>query len=113
MPAGEVQLNVVPWLVNTCPFVPTVLNPVPPLAVGRVPVTPVVKGKPVAFVNVPLEGVPNAGVVMVGDDNVAEAIDGEIKCVFCCATFVPSLHTVIVLSAGMATPVPAAVVLAF
>jgi hypothetical protein len=33
---------------------------VPPLAVGKVPVTPVVKGKPVKLVAVPLEGVPNA-----------------------------------------------------
>jgi hypothetical protein len=33
---------------------------VPPFAIGKVPVTPVVKGKPVALVNVPLDGVPNA-----------------------------------------------------
>ena len=33
---------------------------VPPLAIGKVPDTPVVKGNPVAFVRVPLEGVPNA-----------------------------------------------------
>jgi hypothetical protein len=33
---------------------------------GRLPVTPVVRGKPVAFVNVPLDGVPNAGVTNVG-----------------------------------------------
>jgi hypothetical protein len=32
---------------------------VPPLAIGSVPVTPVVKGSPVKFVAVPLEGVPN------------------------------------------------------
>jgi len=32
---------------------------VPPLAVGKVPVTPVVKGKPVKFVAVPLDGVPS------------------------------------------------------
>jgi hypothetical protein len=32
---------------------------VPPLAVGKVPVTPVVNGKPVAFVKVPLDGVPS------------------------------------------------------
>jgi hypothetical protein len=32
---------------------------VPPLAVGKVPVTPVVRGKPVKFVAVPLDGVPS------------------------------------------------------
>jgi hypothetical protein len=39
---------------------------VPPFAIGRVPVTPVVKGKPVALVSVPDEGVPRAGVTSVG-----------------------------------------------
>ena len=39
---------------------------VPPLAVGNVPVTPVVKGKPVALVNVPDVGVPRMGVTKVG-----------------------------------------------
>ena len=32
----------------------------PPLATGKVPVTPVVKGNPVALVSVPLDGVPKA-----------------------------------------------------
>jgi len=41
--------------------------PVPPLATGKVPVTPVVNGKPVALVNVPLAGVPSTGAVNVGD----------------------------------------------
>ena len=36
------------------------LVPLFKLATGRFPVTPVVKGKPVAFVSVPLDGVPNA-----------------------------------------------------
>ena len=35
------------------------VKPVPPLATGKVPVTPDVKGKPVRFVAVPLAGVPN------------------------------------------------------
>jgi hypothetical protein len=39
---------------------------VPPLAVGKVPVTPVVKGKPVQALNTPLVGVPNKGVTNVG-----------------------------------------------
>jgi hypothetical protein len=39
---------------------------VPPLAKGRTPVTPLVRGKPVAFVKTTAEGVPNAGVIRVG-----------------------------------------------
>jgi hypothetical protein len=37
------------------------------LAVGKVPVTPVVKGKPVRFVATPDVGVPNKGVTNVGE----------------------------------------------
>ena len=48
--------------------VPSDVMPVPPLATGRVPVTPVVKGRPVAFVKTAAEGVPRAGVTNVGDD---------------------------------------------
>ena len=44
-----------------------VVWPVPPLAMGSVPVTPVVKGNPVALVNVTLVGVPNIGVTNVGE----------------------------------------------
>jgi hypothetical protein len=44
-----------------------VVAPVPPLATGNVPVTPVVKGKPVAFVRVTDVGVPRTGVTNVGD----------------------------------------------
>ena len=40
---------------------------VPPLAIGRVPVTPVVKGSPVALVRVTADGVPRFGVVNTGD----------------------------------------------
>jgi hypothetical protein len=40
------------------------------LANGKIPVTPVVKGKPVAFVKVPEAGVPNTGAVKVGDVKV-------------------------------------------
>ena len=39
---------------------PKAVIPVPPLAMGNVPVTPVERGKPVAFVKVPDEGVPSA-----------------------------------------------------
>lgn len=65
------------------------------------PETPVEIGSPVQLVNVPEDGVPSAGVV-----SVALAMVGEIRWVFCWATFVPSLHTVIVLPAGIATVVP-------
>jgi hypothetical protein len=40
---------------------------VPPLATGSKPVTPVLRGNPVAFVKVPLDGVPKAGVTRVGE----------------------------------------------
>jgi len=46
------------------------VTPVPPLATGKVPVTPVVNGNPVQLVRVPEEGVPNTGVVNVGDVRV-------------------------------------------
>jgi hypothetical protein len=39
---------------------PSELIPVPPLATGSIPVTPVVSGNPVAFVKVPPDGVPSA-----------------------------------------------------
>jgi len=42
------------------------VTPVPPLATGSVPVTPVVKGSPVVFVRVPEAGVPRIGAVKVG-----------------------------------------------
>lgn len=40
---------------------------VPPLATGKTPVTPLVSGRPVHEVNTPALGVPNAGVVKLGD----------------------------------------------
>jgi len=43
-----------------------VVWPDPPLPSGKVPVTPVVKGNPVALVNVPDWGVPKIGVTKVG-----------------------------------------------
>ena len=39
---------------------------VPPFSIGKIPVTPVVKGNPVAFVKTPDAGVPSAGVTNVG-----------------------------------------------
>ena len=46
------------------------LDPVPPLAIGKIPVTPAVNGNPVALVNTPDAGVPKAGVVKIGLVNV-------------------------------------------
>ena len=43
-----------------------VVTPVPPFATGKVPVTPVVKGRPVTLVITPEAGVPSAGVTSVG-----------------------------------------------
>ena len=43
------------------------MTPVPPLATGNVPVTPVVNGKPVALVNVTADGVPKLGVTITGE----------------------------------------------
>ena len=77
--AGAVDCHVVPLLVSTLPDVLGATNKgddvplpnmtllavrvarlVPPFATGSVPVTPVVRGKPVALVKVPLDGVPKA-----------------------------------------------------
>jgi len=43
-----------------------VVKPVPPFDTPNVPVTPVLNGNPVAFVNTIEEGVPSAGVTNVG-----------------------------------------------
>lgn len=83
--AGVLDCQVVPLLVSTLPLVlgatkvgadvplprmtllaVSVVRLVPPLATGRVPVTPVVKGKPVKLVATPLVGVPKIGVTNVG-----------------------------------------------
>ena len=107
-----------------------VVTPVPPLATGSVPVTPVVKGKPVAFVRTPEAGVPSAGVTNVGlvsvglvdsttlpvpvdvdtpvppeatgkaDNNVSED-----RYVIWSPTSVPLLYTTVRLPVGTATPV--------
>lgn len=69
------------------------VDPVPPFVVARVPVIPVVNGKPVQLVNVPDVGVPKRGVVSVGD--VAKTIPPDP------VTLLPS---------AVATPVPKAVI---
>jgi hypothetical protein len=63
---------------TTLPVPVEAVTPVPPLATGRVPVTPVVKGRPVQVVKVPDVGVPNIGVVKVGDVKVAVAKVGLV-----------------------------------
>ena len=55
---------------NTTLLAVKVAAPVPPLATGSVPVTPVVSGSPVALVSVPDAGVPNTGAVKTGAVNV-------------------------------------------
>ncbi len=52
---------------TTLPVPVEAVTPVPPFATGKVPVTPVVSGKPVTLVITPLAGVPSAGVVKLGD----------------------------------------------
>jgi len=56
---GEVESTTAPEPVE-------VVTPVPPLATGSVPVTPLDKGNPVALVNVTEVGVPRTGVTSVG-----------------------------------------------
>jgi hypothetical protein len=51
---------------TTLPEPVEVATPVPPLATGNVPVTPVVRGSPVHEVKVPEVGVPKIGVTKVG-----------------------------------------------
>ena len=52
---------------------------VPPLAIGKVPVTPVVSGKPVKFVANPDAGVPKIGVTNVGDvDNTTFPVPVDV-----------------------------------
>ena len=51
---------------GTAPAVGVAVAFVPPFAIGSVPVTPVVKGKPVPLVRVTDWGVPNIGVTNVG-----------------------------------------------
>lgn len=64
MPAVAAVKALVP-LPLTIPV--SVVAPVPPLATGSVPVTPVERGRPVAFVSVAADGVPRFGVVIVGE----------------------------------------------
>ena len=62
--AAKLALDGVPR--NVATPVPKDAIPVPPLATGRVPVTPVVRGNPVPLVNTTAEGVPRLGVVKTG-----------------------------------------------
>ena len=56
-----------------------VVCPVPPLRIGKVPVTPVVRGKPVALVRVTDVGVPSKGVTNVGlVDRTTEPVPVEV-----------------------------------
>jgi len=52
---------------TTLPEPVDVMTPVPPFVTGRVPVTPVVSGRPEALVSVIDDGIPKAGATSVGD----------------------------------------------
>ena len=60
-------------------FVPAtkagVAVPLPPLATGKTPVTPVVNGRPVKLVAVPEEGVPKAPPVEYLPLNVFQSVE--------------------------------------
>ena len=62
-----VRVNPVPLPISSAPLAGVVVKPVPPLAIGKVPVTPVVSGSPVVLVSTPDAGVPKAGVTSVGE----------------------------------------------
>ena len=70
---AAVAVNVVAKAPEVVKFPPKVIvfpelsTPVPPLAPSKIPVTPVVKGNPVALVNTAAEGVPKFGVTKVGE----------------------------------------------
>jgi hypothetical protein len=96
--AAAALVHAVPLLVSTLPlvlgatavtalvplpmrtaFAVSVAAPVPPLATGNVPVTPVVRDNPVTLVITPDAGVPSAGVVSVGLASVAVLIVGLVS----------------------------------
>jgi hypothetical protein len=125
---------------NTTPPVPVEAEvvPVPPLAVGSVPVTPVVNGKPVALVRTAEDGVPNAGVTRVGlfalttepvpvavvppvpPDVTANGLTNAasvatktgvttaVEYILALVILVPLLYTIADIVDGIATPVPVA-----
>ena len=79
VPPGFEELIVtfghIPDTVTLVPAViAAVVEPVPPLSIGSVPVTPVVNGRPVRLVATPDAGVPSAGPVNVGLVNVNPVI---------------------------------------
>jgi hypothetical protein len=77
--AGAELTQPEPFDVRTLPLVPGDVRPVPPLTAARVPVTPVVRGKPVTFVITPEAGVPSAGLVIVGLLRVALLMVGDVE----------------------------------
>ena len=62
-----VRVKPVPLPMSNAPFAGAVVNPVPPFAIGKVPMTPVDRGRPFALVRVADVGVPRIGVTSVGD----------------------------------------------
>ena len=109
---GKVTV-VTPVIVNVEAYAPLVVSeppsvivdepllmPVPPLADGKIPVTPVVNGSPVQFVSTPDVGVPSNGVVNVGDvDSTTDPVPVDVVTPvppFATATVVP-VHTPVVI----------------
>ena len=78
VPGATAVTALVPLPTSTA-FAVSVAAPVPPLATGNVPVTPVVRGNPVTLVITPDAGVPSAGVVIVGLASVAVLIVGLVS----------------------------------
>ena len=74
---------------------------VPPFATGRIPVTPVVRGKPVQLVSVPEVGVPKIGVTKVGEVARTNPPPDPVSSVMAAARF--ALDGV---ARKVATPVP-------
>ena len=83
--------------------------PLPRLETGRLPVTPVVSGRPVALVRTPLAGVPSAGVVSVGLVSVRPA---TVAAVAPSATLVDPIVTVLLVSPALGIVVDAVTALA-
>jgi hypothetical protein len=69
-----VRAKPVPVPMSIWPTAGVAESPVPPLATGSVPVTPVPKTRPVAFVRTAALGVPRFGVVNTGLVSVSPAI---------------------------------------
>ncbi len=83
--------------------------PVPPFAPGKMPVTPVLSGSPVALVSTIADGVPNAGVVKVGEvpkTNEPDPVSFEITPASCAEVVDANCESGLVVKASPVPPVP-------